>query len=237
MTVLARLPARGRQAARARSAQTHPPTAYIRRRYHHPVPPEQTISIGIADETDAGLAITVVQPGAQVIPIGIAQETDTALVVQVIAPNAGEPEGGLAFLFPTGTLVPTEQIIPIGLAAETDEALAIGAIVPLAQVIAIGLAIETDDAFRVTRLGGSNTIITMNMRMPPGTPVGAYLTHEWIGHLVPSRKTGSYAGPVVESQSVNDYGEVTFLSLPPGEYVAWSADFPLRRRFFVVASE
>lgn len=234
MTVLARLPAQGRQAARARSAQTHPPTAYIRRRYHHPVPPAQTISIGIAGETDAGLAITVVQPGAQVIPIGIAEETDTALVVQVIAPNAGEPEGGLAFLFPTGTLVPTDQVIPIGLATETDEALAIDAIVPLAQVIAIGLAIESDEAFRITRLGGGNTIITMNMRMPPDTEIGAYFTHEWRGHLVPARGTGSYAGPVVETQSVDEYGEVTFLSLPPGEYVAWAADFPLRRRFFKI---
>ena len=234
MTVLARLPARGRQAARARSAQTHPPTAYIRRRLTT-YPQPQVIAIGVAVETDEALSIAVVQPGAQVIAIGVAVETDTALSITVDLANAGlPPEGGFAFLFPAADLVPTEQIIPIGIAVETDIALPITVVAPSAQVIEIGVAIETDLALPITRLGGSNAIITMNMQMPPGTLVGAYRTHEWIGHLVPMRRAGSYHGPVVEAQDVDEYGEVTFLSLAPGEYVAWAEDFPLRRRFFVI---
>ena len=198
------------------------------------LPAPQTIAVGVAEETDSALAITALVPGAQVIPLGVAQETDSALALTVIAQNAGEPEGGLAFLFPTGPLVSTSQTVVMGIAEEADSALPIAAVVPFAQAVALGIAEETDTALRITRIGGANAIITMNMQMPEGTPIGAYFTHEWIGHLVPQRKAGSYAGPVVEQQAVNEYGEVTFLSLAPGEYVAWAEDFPLRRRFFVI---
>jgi len=75
--------------------------------------------------------------------------------------------------------------------------------------------------------------VTMNMRMPPGTVVGAYLRHQWRGSEVPVRGAGSYPGPVVEEATVDAYGEVEF-SLSRGSYIAWAEDFPLRRRFFVV---
>lgn len=76
--------------------------------------------------------------------------------------------------------------------------------------------------------------INLNMQMPPGTVVGVYRSHEWRGHLVPMRRAGSYPGPVVEEAVVTANGDVTFAGLTPGEYVAWAADFPLRRRFFVI---
>ncbi len=76
----------------------------------------------------------------------------------------------------------------------------------------------------------------MNMQLPPGTVVGAYRRSEWIGSEVPQRGAGSYPGAVVASATVDAYGEVTF-TLPLGSYIAWTADFPLRRRFFVVTSD
>ncbi len=76
-------------------------------------------------------------------------------------------------------------------------------------------------------------VITLNVQMPPGTVVGAYLRHEWIGSEVPVRGAGSYPGPVFAEAVVNARGEVAF-TLPPESYIAWAADFPLRRRFFVI---
>lgn len=77
---------------------------------------------------------------------------------------------------------------------------------------------------------------TMNMQLPPGTVVGAYLRHQWIGSEVPVRGAGSYPGPVVEEVEVTDSGTVTF-DVPPGSYIAWAEDYPLRRRFFVVEAD
>ena len=80
------------------------------------------------------------------------------------------------------------------------------------------------------------TGFSMNMQMPPGTVVGAYLRSEWIGSEVPVRGTGSYPGPVVQEATVDAYGDVAF-ELQPGSYIAWAEDFPLLRRFFVVTSD
>ena len=77
-------------------------------------------------------------------------------------------------------------------------------------------------------------VFSMNMQMIPGTVVGAYRRHEWIGSEVPVRRAGSYPGPVIEESTVDANGTVAFSTLPPGSYIAWAADYPLRRRFFVV---
>ena len=87
-----------------------------------------------------------------------------------------------------------------------------------------------DSATRAVATGA----FTMNMQVLPGTVVGAYLRHEWIGSEVPVRGAGSYPGPVVETATVDADGVVEFSTLEAGSYIAWAEDYPLRRRFFVI---
>lgn len=168
----------------------------------------QSVSTGLAAETDTGLPAT---PTVEV-PVGVGTETDTGLAVTPASPVS----------------------INVGLGTETDTGLEVtpdSSSPP--QDVTVGLASETDTALAITVPGS----FTMNFAgVTPGTVVGAYLAHEWIGPLTPYRSTGSYPGPVVQEVEVGAYGEATFL-LPAGEYVAWMEDFPTRRRFFKVTEE
>ncbi len=68
--------------------------------------------------------------------------------------------------------------------------------------------------------------------MVPGTSIGAYLRWEWRGPVAAKLNAGP--GAVVRTTTVGDDLTATFAALDPGEYVAYSADYPTRRLFFMV---
>ncbi len=68
--------------------------------------------------------------------------------------------------------------------------------------------------------------------MVPGTAIGAYLRWEWRGPVAAKLNAGP--GAVVKTTTVGDDLTATFAGLDPGEYVAYSADYPSRRMFFMV---
>lgn len=122
--------------------------------------PSQTVAVGVATETDVGIAINasipvgvatetnsspVIVPGYdRTFTVGVATETDSA---SSAANASSTAQGGLAFLFSSVA----DQTIAIGVAAETDTAPSIG-IVNL-QTITVGTATEIDEARSVGPLG------------------------------------------------------------------------------------
>lgn len=164
----------------------------------------------------------------QVQAVGVGAETDSGLA---IAPSGPQSQAvGVATETDTGFTITPDGTLGVGVATETDSGLDVVPSVP--QSAAVGVGAETDSGIAVTVPGA----FTMNMQLPPGTILGAYRRHEWIGSEVPVRGAGSYPGAAVQEVTVNADGEVTFL-LPPGSYIAWAAAFPTRRRFFVVTSD
>ncbi len=169
----------------------------------------KTVTLTPATETDAAVALTVTKP--QHVTLTPATETDVAVGLTVTS-------GGTHV-----TLSP---------AWESDVAVPLSWTFPVPQEITLTPALEQDTAVALVLKGA----MTMNMQLAPGTVVGAYLRHEWIGSEVPVRGAGSYPGPLVAEATVDDYGEVAF-RLNPGSYIAWAEDYPLRRRFFVVEAD
>jgi len=169
----------------------------------------RAFSITPATETDAAQTLTIAQP--QTVTLTPATEADAAV--------------GLSWAI-------GGQHVSITPAAESDEAMALSFGFAVPQEVTLTPATESDAAvtLRITRSGS----FAMNMQMAPGTVVGAYLRHEWIGSEVPVRGTGSYPGVAVTTATVDDYGEVEFTGLDVGSYIAWAEDYPLRRRFFVM---
>ena len=182
-----------------------------------------------ATETDAAQALTHAR-GFAVTP---ATETDAAQAITFTQPHtvtltpATETDTPVALTFSSGA-----QHVGITPATEGDAAVALSYGCAVPQEVTLTPATESDAAvtLRITRSGS----FAMNMQMAPGTVVGAYLRHEWIGSEVPVRGTGSYPGVAVTTATVDDYGEVEFTGLDVGSYIAWAEDYPLRRRFFVM---
>lgn len=101
----------------------------------------QTISVGVATETDSAVALVY----DQTIAIGVATETDTASTAAASGQGA---QGGLAWLF----VAAAGQTITVGTATETDTAPSIGIIGP--QTITVGTATEVDEARSIVLAGG-----------------------------------------------------------------------------------
>lgn len=118
----------------------------------------QTVAVGIASETDTGLAITPVG-GAGTVAVGIASETDSALAVtptgtvSVAIGQASETDTALAV-----TAVGGATSVTLGQASETDTALGITA-APGAATVALGVATETDTALAVTAANGTAPVV------------------------------------------------------------------------------
>ncbi len=68
--------------------------------------------------------------------------------------------------------------------------------------------------------------------MVPGTAIGAYLRWEWKGPVAAKLNAGP--GAVVRETTVADDLTATFVSLDPGEYVAYAPAYPTKRLFFMV---
>ena len=101
----------------------------------------QTISVGVATETDTaiGLAYT------QTITVGVATEVDSASAAAVSGNGA---QGGLAWLF----VAAASQTITVGTATETDSARPVG--LTADQTITVGVATEVDEARSISLAGG-----------------------------------------------------------------------------------
>ena len=176
---------------------------------------EASVTIGVGTEADDGLAITPDAGAApQSVAVGLASEADSGLPVTPIGGSSPQSQN-------------------VGLASETDTGLAATPVAPADQSVQVDLPVEVDEGLGIAGRAIGVGVITMNMQLPPGTVVGAYMRHEWIGSEVPVRGTGSYPGTAVQEVAVDDYGQVAF-EVPAGSYIAWTAGYPLRRRFFVV---
>lgn len=190
---------------------------------------QQFVTLTPTTETDAAVTLT----HARGLTLTAAVETDTAVALEVNQPQsitlipALETDSAVALSFASGS-----QYVGITPATEGDAAVALSYGFAVPQEVTLTPATESDAAvtLRITRSGS----FAMNMQMAPGTVVGAYLRHEWIGSEVPVRGTGSYPGVAVTTATVDDYGEVEFTGLDVGSYIAWAEDYPLRRRFFVM---
>lgn len=78
-----------------------------------------------------------------------------------------------------------------------------------------------------------STLITIHPQgMVPGTSISAYLRWEWLGPVAAKLNAGP--GAAVKTTTVADDLTVTFGGLDAGEYVAYAADYPTRRLFFMV---
>ncbi len=209
--------------------------------------PSQTISVGTATETDTAEAIVGVFD--QTISVGTASETDTGGVATVVTVSGTRAQGGLAWLFRSGSAptsqtitvgtatetdtafavtIPPDQTISVGTATETDTAVAVS--IAVAQTISVGTAVETDTAGTVTQTV-PGTVVIHPQGMVPGTVIGAYLRWEWKGPVAAKLNAGP--GAVVEETTVSDELTATF-TLDRGEYVAYAEDYPTRRLFFMV---
>lgn len=206
-----------------------------------------TVSVGTATETDTAAAVVGIFD--QTVSVGTATETNTAAVATVETVSGTRAQGGLAWLFrsgsapasqsvPIGTAVetdtafavtiPPDQTITVGTATETDSAVAVS--IAVAQTIAVGTATETDTAGAVTQTV-PGTVVIHPQGMVPGTVIGAYRRWEWRGPVAAKLNAGP--GAVVEETTVSDELTATF-TLDRGEYVAYAEDYPTRRLFFMV---
>ena len=77
----------------------------------------------------------------------------------------------------------------------------------------------------------SVTIIVHPKEMVPGTVIGAYRRWEWKGPVAAKLNAGP--GAAVATTTVASDLTASF-NLPAGEYVAYSADYPRNRLFFMV---
>lgn len=218
-----------------------------RRRVAWTAPIHQTVAVSTAEETDtAGTAGAVFD---QTIAVGTATETNTAQGVTVETVSGTRAQGGLAWLFRSGSApvsqtvtvgtatetdtafvvtIPPDQTIAVGTATETDTAVAVS--IAVAQTISVGTAVETDTAGTVTQTV-PGTVVIHPQGMVPGTVIGAYLRWEWKGPVAAKLNAGP--GAVVEETTVSDELTATF-TLDRGEYVAYAEDYPTRRLFFMV---
>ncbi|MEE8551490.1 MAG: hypothetical protein V3T08_09595 [Gemmatimonadota bacterium] len=113
----------------------------------------QTISVGLATETDTAFGISIVKTA----PVGLAQEADTALAIIV----AKAVTAALAQETDTGLGVSHSRALALALALETDSALAL----TIAKNLAVALAQETDTAFPVS----SGSVIAVGLAQEADT--------------------------------------------------------------------
>lgn len=107
---------------------------------------DQTITIGIAPETDTVPSITPVKPIIQA--VGLVTETDTAFTIVPVKPII-QTVGLVTETDTVPSVTPVKPIIQtVGLASETDTALAIN----LIRTVGVGIVTETDTALGVTVL-------------------------------------------------------------------------------------
>ena len=101
-------------------------------------PSGQTITVGLATESDSAFAAGV----ARTLAAGLATETDTGLAATVARTLAAGQALETDSAFPAGVA----RTLAAGLATETDTALAAA----VARALGVGQALETDSAFAVT---------------------------------------------------------------------------------------
>lgn len=127
-----------RLAPRAARARRNP---WQRRRRVFGANLNQTISVGVATETDVAVALVY----DQTIAVGVATETDSASAASQATAGA---QGGLVLLFAAAS----SQTVTVGAATETDTALPVGLVAD--QTITVGAATETDEARSIVLAGG-----------------------------------------------------------------------------------
>ena len=130
-------------------------------------PPDQSVAVGIASETDSALAVTPVA-GAVSVAVGQADETDTAFTVtpeiggapQIVVVGQADETDSVEPVTP----IPGTVSVSVGLAEETDSAQAVTPL-PGAVAVDIGIASEIDLAAPVFPVveGGPQTVLVLNV--------------------------------------------------------------------------
>lgn len=143
----------------------------------------QTISVGVATETDTAVALVY----DQTIAIGVATETDSASTAAVTGAGA---QGGLAWLF----VAAAGQTITVGTATETDSAPSIGVIGP--QTITVGTATEVDEARTIVLAGGGAGYHWLRRRRNM-----TELKKSYFALLQSAARTTSYQSPILEADT------------------------------------
>lgn len=179
-----------RLAPKAARARRNP---WQRRRLPLGASSTQTISVGVATETDSAVALVY----DQTISIGVATETDSASTAAVSGNGA---QGGLAWLF----VAVGGQTITVGTATETDSAPSIGLVAD--QTITVGTATEVDEARTIVLAGGGAGFHWLRRRRNM-----TELKKSYFALLQSEARTTAYQSDILEADT--EAGVMVFLNV------------------------